>query len=172
MSVPDLKVLVAGNSQASVLRAAARMIENPATQPWPHFYVVPGGLGPHLAVAQDGVLEVTAISPKAPPYFHPVDVEHARLLDYDAIVVSALGFVDGGFAFHNSIIAQGLVAEFQPRDSAPPWHLISQATQREVVRSGFERQDGFRFLRGLREAFDGPVLVQPFPYLSDVMPER
>ncbi|MCC6305350.1 MAG: hypothetical protein IT545_09155 [Rhodobacteraceae bacterium] len=166
-----MRVLVCGNSQAGALFRAVNA--GPAgAEVWPHFFVIPGGDGPALRIRPDLGLEVTHSNPRFPPYHAPAATAGTRLSDYDAIVVSALGWVDGGFMYENPITRQGAVAEFGPRPGEPFGPLISQATQLAVLRQGLAVQPGVVFLRALARVFRGPVLVQPFPYPSEEMKER
>lgn len=167
-----MRVLVAGNSQAAALRLALKgglLKDSLAIRP--EFYVVPGGGGPYFTIA-DGRLAVTAFNRQFPPYTDPPDVASRQIGEYDAVVVSALGFVDGGFLYGNLIPEQGYVAEFLPRQEQPGRPLISRACLADMMRPGLMRQAGFVFLEKLRTEYAGPVLVQPFPYPSDYLIER
>lgn len=167
-----MRVLVAGNSQAGCLRLAlAGGLAAPDPALDLEFLVVPGGTGPYLAV-EDGRLAVTLKNERFPAYRFPPDAPDRPLADYDAVLVSALGYVDGGFAYENPVTAQGQLAEYGPKRMEPRRPLLSKSCYTEIVEHGLRSQRGFTFLRGLRAAFAGPVLVQPFPYPSDALAER
>lgn len=167
-----MKVLVAGNSQAGALRLALRegLLDGEQVIR-PDFYVVPGGTGPTFTL-KDRKLVVTGFNEKFPPYMDPPSVEDRVLDDYDAILVSALGYVDGGFLYENPIPRQGYVAEFLPREGRPERPLISRACLADIMRPALMRQAGFVFLQLLRREFKGRIMVQPFPYSSAYLAER
>src|SRR5688572_3711083 len=156
-----MKVLMVGNSHAGSIRRALkeRRVALPAEVDL-KYYVVAGGLGPDLTVV-DRKLVVRAFNENHPPYTdHPATLERS-VTDYDLIVVSALGYVDGGFAFRSTILWQGLLAEYGPKFNPRVRTLISQACMRDVVRHGLSQQPGFVFLRELFKCYRGPVVVQP-----------
>lgn len=167
-----MKLLVTGNSQGGALRLALKegLLEDEETVR-PDFYVVPGGTGPYFTL-QDGKLLVTAFNDKFPPYMDPPDTGDRRIEDYDAVLVSALGYVDGGFVYDNPIPKQGYVAEFLPRKDRPERPLISGSCLADIMRPALMRQPGFVFLQELRDKFSGRILVQPFPYSSEYLAER
>jgi hypothetical protein len=167
-----MTALVAGNSQAGALRLAIKEgLLDGEDVIRPHFYVIPGGTGPTFAVV-DGKLCVTAFNGKFPPYAAPPEVTNRPLDEYQVVFVSALGFVDGGFLYQNPIIRQGYVAEFCPRAERPDRPLLSRACFGDIVRSALLSQPGFVFLRQLRAAYKGKIVVQPFPYSSSYLAER
>lgn len=164
-----MKILVAGNSQAGALHLALTGGLITTTDGVEiDFYVVPGGTGPTFAI-DDGKLKVTAFNEKFPPRMDPPDTAAKPITGYDAILVSALGYVDGGFAYQNPIVSQGLVAEFGPKQDAP---LVSQSCLEDVVSHGLFIQAGFVFLRNLCRDYSGRIIVQPFPNLSELLLSR
>jgi hypothetical protein len=161
------RVLVAGNSQARVLKLALpadRIVSDVQFD----FHVIPGGPGPDFEIKNDRLVVGKSVNPKMPPYAYPLEAAEALLSDYDAILVSALGYVDGGFAYTNPITQQGLVAEYGPKDNPHVSNLISEAVMREVVVSGLERHAGVRFLKKVTEVHPN-VIVQPFPNTSELV---
>ncbi len=167
-----MRVLIAGNSQAGAMfRAAQGELRPDMGDVELYFYVIPGGTGPYFRVADDRLV-VTSFNEQFPPYKDPPDVDQQDLSSFDAVVVSALGYIDGGFQYSNPIVSQGIVPEFDPLPEAAGQPLISQATLRAVVRHGLLTQPGYTFLRELSKTYGGRILVQPFPHLSDYMLER
>lgn len=160
-----MKVLIAGNSQASALFRSSRNTSLSAEVQF-YFYVIPGGGGPHFSI-EDGYLQALNFNKQYPPYMHPPGTDKIPLAEFDAVVISALGYIDGGFLYRNPIATQGLLSEFGPKQNSHVSALISRSCLREVVREGLERQAGFQFLRNLSTRYDGIVMVQPFPYLSE-----
>ncbi|MFN3628236.1 MAG: hypothetical protein ACK4S3_10220, partial [Parvibaculum sp.] len=91
-----MRLLVVGNSQAGVLKQA-HDIDPKVLGVSPFFYVVPGGTGPYLRVENDRLVVTMSID-AFPPRIDPPEA-NAPLSSFDAIVVSALGYADGGFQF-------------------------------------------------------------------------
>ncbi len=167
-----MKILVAGNSQAGALHGALKEgLLADETVIRPDFYVVPGGDGPRFEL-RERKLVVTSFNEKYQPYMIPAGVRFRRVDEYDVIVVSALGYVDGGFLYHNLIPRQGYVAEYLPREDRPDRPLISRACFADIVRSALMQQPGFVFLKMLCAEFSDRVLVQPFPYSSACLADR
>lgn len=167
-----MKILVAGNSQAGALRLAVTSgLLGGAGAIRPHFFVVPGGTGPQF-ILKDRRLIVTSFNEKFPPYTDPAEISKPLIDDYDAIIVSALGYVDGGFLYLNAITHQGYLAEFRPRLGIPDRPLLSETVFTEVVKTALLLQPGFVFLKALAGEFRGRILVQPFPYSSSYLTER
>ena len=166
-----MKVLVLGNSQAGALK---RAYETRATRDSGidlHFYVIPGGVGPDLDIVDDRLV-LGAVSPKYPPYVLPVGTDTMPLSSFDAILVSALGYVDGGYAYKNAITVSGVLAEFGPRGPATVRAPVSDSCFAEMLAEGLEQQPGVRALRRLCSACGRPIFVQPFPHLSDQVAEH
>ena len=167
-----MKVLVAGNSQAGALRSALKEgLLDDENIIRPDFYVIPGGFGPNFAIV-DRKLVVKSFDERFPPFVDPPDAKFRSLDDYDAIVVSALGYVGGGLVHNNPIPRQGYVAEFGPRKDRPDRPLISRACFADIVRPALMRQPGFVFLQSLCAEFSGRVVVQTYPYYSTHLAER
>ncbi len=167
-----MKVLIAGNSQASPLMLALRGNLFPRDSGLVlAFNVTPGGTGPHFGI-ENGKLKVLDHSGPYAPHVSPADVADMRISDFDAIVVSALGFVDGGFAYPSTLVSRTVVAEFGPKPALGDVPMISQSCFRDILSTALESHPGFRFLRLLQQGYTGRILVQPFPYLSDVMIDR
>ncbi|MDG1373276.1 MAG: hypothetical protein P8Q48_24110 [Paracoccaceae bacterium] len=166
------KILIAGNSQSGALKSCLNDGSySPEGKIDIGFHVVPGGVGPNLSVENDRLV-VTSFDPKQPPFFAPADVPDTPLSEYDAVIVSALGYIDGGFTYKNAIPRQGLIAEFDPKPNEEVSNLITPAVFQEVMQEGFLRHTGFMFLKKLSESYSGKIVVQPFPYISDYVLER
>jgi hypothetical protein len=167
-----MRIMVAGNSQAGALRVALRegfLGDDRIIQP--EFYVVPGGTGPAF-ILKNRRLVVTSFNEMFPPYQEPPDVAERPLDHFDVVLVSALGYVDGGFMYENPIPEQGYVAEFSPREGRPDRPLISCSCLADIIRPALESQAGFVFLKQLSREYKGRILVQPFPYSSTYLAER
>lgn len=164
-----MRLLVLGNSQAGALFSAYadRQLANIKID----FLVIPGGTGPTLTI-RDGRPVPTRFVPEYPPYYSDSYVKSTVVSDYDAILISALGYVEGGFAFRNPISLQGLVAEFGPRKNDLAERLVSIAVLREIVWNGLKLQHGFTFLNELRACYSRRIIVQPFPLPSDAVRDR
>lgn len=164
------EVLVLGNSQTRPLRRSyeIRVDEIRAAQVRLSFYVIPGGMGPDFTITETGVAH-GRFNPKYPPYMVPPGLHSKPLADFDAIVISALGFVDGGYAFKNQIPMSGAVHEFGPRGPARQVPLVSDRCFWDMVQDGLDLHPGMQTLRALCKAYRGPVYVQPFPDISDAM---
>jgi hypothetical protein len=133
-----------------------------------HFFVSPGGTGPYFDV-QDDRLEVLpwSVNDKAPPRQHPAGTSDIPLSSFEAVVVCALGYVDGGFAFANPMIRQGVLHRFRPLKPVDVPSLVSTPVMTSVVHHMLGQHPGMRFLAKLRMGYAGPILVAPFPYLSE-----
>lgn len=167
-----MQVLIVGNSQASMLKQAhSSGLVATGSRLSLNFFVIPGGHGPYLTVRDDRMV-VFGSNPDYPPYADPEDTPDRPLSGFDAVVVSALGYVDGGFAFNNPITTLATMPEFAPSPEATARELVSAACYRALVHSRLASHYGVRFLRELCDAFRGPVLVQPFPYASAALAER
>jgi hypothetical protein len=169
-----MRVLVVGNSQAGALYRSHATGAAGGGDPGGiamDFYVVPGGTGPTLAL--DGrVLVPNVVVPDHPPYLSSEAVRTASIDGYDALVVSALGYVDGGFAFRNPIATQGLLAEFGPKANDLASELVSRGVFRQVIDTGLRRQHGFRLLRSSPRTTGGASWSSLGPYLSDALRDR
>lgn len=165
-----MKVLFTSNSQAAALRRADRLFR-PDNGYAPFFFVTPGATGPYLNILADGRLEPTHKTEKTQPYAHPPKTTEMRLSDFDAIVVSSLGFTDGGARFLSPFNIGPLVADFEPLETTTSDSLASIACFREVHSNTLLKHHGFRFARKVRDRFAGPILIQPTPYPSEILRE-
>jgi hypothetical protein len=164
-----VKILVAGNSQAGALKLAYDAhpdILGAAGKLY--FFVVPGGHGPYLTVRNDRMVVEMAIK-DSPPYAAPAETPDMAVSEFDAVVISALGYVDGGFRFDNQITRMAALAEFQPKGEVESAELVSDRCYREMIVQSLRSQHGFRFAKALRENYAGRIIVQPFPYSSEEM---
>lgn len=163
-----MKVLIAGNSQVGPLKVAhSAGSYDPSSGIVFEFYAVPGALGPSFDICDDR-LKPIKFNAEYPPYATPAAKE-TPLSTYDAVVVSALGYVDGGFAYWNDISLQSVVAEFKPHRVTATSPLVAQSCFKEILAFGLERHEGVQFLRKLSKSYSGRILVQPFPYASDAL---
>ena len=159
-------LLVAGNSQAGALR-------NAINQPTPggiagvevSFCFAAGGFGPNIQLI-DGCPHVVPDSEKFPSQYFPDTAASRPISTYDVIVISALGYVDGGYAHLNSIVAQGCPWRYDPAETA---QLVSEACWRATVRHMLAGHFGSAFARSLRAHFAGLIIVQAFPPLSELV---
>jgi hypothetical protein len=90
--------------------------------------------------------------------------------EYDLIVVSALGYIDGGFYYSNPISTLTNIApaglEVCNKSANPA--LVSKNCFYQIAAAMFcPGMIGFRFVRQLRDVYGGDILVQPFPMLSE-----
>ena len=162
------KLLVVGNSQAGPLKRAMDL--------WPQrfdhfasvsFFVTPGGCGPYVAV-ENGKMRATFVMKDLPPYWHPEEAATTPVSSYDAVLVSGLGYFDGGHAYINRASSLGLIHEFEP--IPPPTReqpLVSKGCYFRMMQAVLSEHHGFQFARGLRSCFGGSIFVQPFPLHSD-----
>lgn len=164
-----MNVLIVGNSQAGCLKRAEAETPAASRAVSLHFHVVPGGTGPYLTVRDDR-LQKTEAGRNFEARIFPPGAETMALSEFDAIVVSALGYIDGGFKFHNPIVSGAVLAEFEPIDNTR--EIVSEACHSLLVKSGLERQPGVKLLRSLAESYRGRILVQPFPYPSKSLRDR
>jgi hypothetical protein len=165
------KLLIVGNSQAGCIkRAYDRIPEVLNSVADVYFYVISGGTGPYFQIKSDRLV-VEASNPKYPPYAIPEDARSLPLKNYDIIFVSALGYIDGGFAFVNQITRQGLLFDFGPKANPITDLLLSKSCYTRVIFDMLMAQSGFRFLESLRGAFGKRIVVQPFPLLSSLTRE-
>lgn len=155
-----MKILIVGNSQATPLKLANDRF---ASRLDLNFFVVPGGHGPYLSI-KDDKLVVDIRNEKHPAYAFPEDVPDRPLSDFDIIVVSALGYVDGGFAFKNPITTLATLAEFDPIGEATGRELVSRSCYATLVAERLRSHHGMRFLHQLVATVSAPVFVQPFPF--------
>lgn len=162
-----MRVLICGNSHVGALWAPLRDgIIKPPNGIEINCYAVPGGQGPNFSIV-DGRLNVTAIDDNYPPYTDSTDTVHRPLGEYDAIVVSALGYFVGGFAHRNQILLQGLVGEYRPKRHPGVINLVSQGCMRDIIRNGLWMNQGCIFLSELSRSYSGNIIVQPIPLLSE-----
>ena len=165
-----MKILVVGNSQAGCLKMAldhAEEREFPAmkTADW---IVIPGGTGPNLRI-KDNQFNITHFDPRYPPRYSPnKDILSSHINDYDLIIISALGYIDGGFFYNNKIASDALCPLSIFRRKAPNEHEypLSESCFREVAINRLSMQPGFLVDNQLRIVYAGIILVQPFPMLS------
>ncbi|MGO1118614.1 hypothetical protein ACTL6U_07915 [Rhodovibrionaceae bacterium A322] len=92
------------------------------------------------------------------------------LSSYDAIIVSALGYMDGGHMFDSLIQRRGVLPEFGPRADFATGEVISDACMKRIVKSVWTRgHRGFKLIKAMRNTYSGPIFVQPYPRLSSCM---
>ncbi|MCL4675991.1 MAG: hypothetical protein KJZ59_08210 [Pararhodobacter sp.] len=165
--------MIIGNSQAGALKRAhdARRDALAARGVHAFFHVVPGGLGPDFDVV-DQRLVVRSQSETHPAYSDPPSCAAMRLDEFDAILFSALGHFDGGFAYVNQISIAGVLAECGPRGVARNRPPLSDTCYQQLMAAMFERQPGVAALRRICAAYGGPVYVQRFPKISEAIVEH
>lgn len=156
------ELLIAGNSQLGVLRSAYQKDKDALLGRCNvTFFATPGGSGPYMKVDGDRLV-TTERAAQHRSFWSPAEASQRSINSFDAIVVSALGFIDGCTA-DLPAVARVRLSKFEPldRETAP---FVSEACFRELVAAALGMQPGFIFLRDLRSAYTGEVIVQPFPY--------
>jgi hypothetical protein len=168
-----MKVLIAGNSQASCLKMAHDLHPDIlGSLAEIYFYVVPGGLGPVFLIENDHLtIRKGTFNPDFPPYADPPDTVTRPLKDYDAIVVSALGNIGESFLATIPTIWQGLLYDFSPKENTISNRPLSSSCYRQVLHSALAAQYGIQFLTHLRKFYSRKIIVQPFPLISDAARE-
>jgi hypothetical protein len=172
-----MKILITGNSQAGCLK---RALDSSSEDQYPSlkkadWIVVPGGWGPSLKLNNERI-EIHNFDPRHPPRYHPSEsILNTLVGEYDLIVVSALGYIDGGFKYLNPIstIANISPAGLEVRDDSIAPVPVSGSCFYEIAAAKFcPGMVGFNFLRQLRNSFGGKIIVQPFPLLSEEILNR
>lgn len=165
-----MKILIAGNSQASCLKLAIDQDISLTKGHEVHFFVFPGAYGPYFDIV-DGKLKIQSwgVLPKFPPKSYPESVENTPIDNYDCIAVSALGYIDGGYLYQHAALVAGLLHRFKIKTDIEGVPLISEPCAREIVHSVLAQQAGFKFLDRLRKNYQKTIVVQPFPRVSTVM---
>jgi hypothetical protein len=168
-----VKLLIIGNSQAGALKRAWEARHNAAetTGIEMFFNVIPGGIGPDFQVV-DGRLAVGSHGEKFPPYCTPPVTIDMSLNDFDAILISALGHFDGGFAYTNQITRAAVLADCGPRGEALKRAPVSDSCMGDLMAEMLELQPGIRTLRRVCAAYAGPIYVQRFPRISEAILEH
>jgi hypothetical protein len=158
------EVLIVGNSQLGVLRRAFLDKQGGALAGVCNvsFFATPGGSGPYVGVGKDRLVATQQVKQDR-VFWEPAAAAHRSVQAFDAIAVSALGFVDDG-KIGLPAVSRVRLSPFGPigQPAAP---FVSEACFRELVAAMLDTQPGFVFLRELREAYDGQIIVQPFPHL-------
>jgi hypothetical protein len=167
-----MKILFAGNSQTSCLKRA--FDNNPETleKHQVYFHVTPGGTGPYFKIKDDKLSVIQgAINPNFPPRLHPEDVPTPSLNSFDVIIVSALGYIDGGFYYpgHSPVIAQGLLHQYSPKPNKLADRLLSKSCYKDIIFTLLSQQPGFQFLFDLKNNYNKRIIVQPFPFISEII---
>lgn len=166
-----MRILVLGNSHATCLAQAYRRGRDGIGEIGElFFWVSPGGGGPSMG-ARDGRIVILKEHPVYRPYQWPDGVDGMPLATFDAILISALGHLDCGALEGSGHLGLGALAEFGPRTAAAELELVSDRCYRAMLRASFAGQLGYRFVRELRDAYAGPIIVQPFPYPSETLKE-
>jgi hypothetical protein len=164
----DMKILIVGNSQVACIRIAHNL--NPsifAGAADVSFYCFPGGVGPSFAIENDCLTVVPGTTNKDyPPFSDSPETPHRPISSYDAIVVSALGNIGGGLSCQYDLMAQGVLHDYKPKGEGCKMTRLSKSCYRHIMNHVLERQPGFQFLTSLRKAYQGRIVVQPFPRVS------
>ena len=171
-----MKVLIAGNSQAGCLKKAFdKTCKNRfvaiSTADW---IVVPGGNGPYLRI-ENNKIKITAFDSRFPPRTSPNnDILANDINYYDSIIISALGYVDGGFYYDNKIATDTFfpISSIERNNSNPNEYPISENCFKDVAMNKLSMHPGFSFYNQLREFYKGTIFVQPFPMLSSKVKDR
>ncbi|MFV1874456.1 hypothetical protein [Nioella sp.] len=165
-----MKVLVIGNSQSAALkRAHEPRAENLRAKGFDcHFYVILGGSGPDFLIEDDRLVPGKIVKTH-PPFMSPAGTNEIPLKEFDALLISALGYFDGGFRHKNLITRAGVLADCRPRGEALKRPPVSHPCMAEIMAAALERQNGIRTLRRICETYVGPVFVQRWPHLSEAI---
>lgn len=165
-----MNILIIGNSQAGCLKKA---LDHSSESMFPtlkiaDWIVTPGGTGPYLEI-KDNKLVVTRSDPRFPPRFTPSsDILDIDINQYSAIVICALGYIDGGFYYYNPISADKYfpISSFAHNIVCENQYPISQSCFKDVAKNRLSMQPGFMFFDELKRLYKGKIFVQPFPMLS------
>jgi hypothetical protein len=135
----------------------------------------PGGEGPDYEIIK-GVPR-----PRVPPFLtfnlptsYPSEAENSSLDVYDLVVVSSLGWIDGGSAFPwCPAEKQGLIYKFKPKfnNGSSNEILISEACYERIIKNWLHGQGGFKFLKDLRNNFKAKIILCRFPQPSEKLIE-
>lgn len=165
-----MKILIVGNSQSGCLKKAldaSSANQFPLTEK-ADWIVTPGGTGPYLEI-RDNKLVVTRSDPRFPPRFTPnSDILNIDINSYSAVVICALGYIDGGFYYYNTISADNNfpIASFARKIICDNEYPISECCFKDVAMNQLSMQPGFIFFDQLKKIYKGKIFVQPFPLLS------
>jgi hypothetical protein len=165
-----MRILIVGNSQVACLKNAhalnPSMFDGVANV---SYYCFPGGDGPAFTI-ESACLNVIPgnVNKVYPPFADPPDTQHRPITSYDAIVVSALGNIGGSLAWQYDLLAQGVLHDYQPRGEHSATTQLSKSCYRRILHAVLANQPGFEFLSRLRNAYEGRVIVQPFPRVSAI----
>lgn len=161
------KVLLTGNSQAAVLAKAFSSVRSTLDDVAEFFFhVVPGGYGPSLKI-EEGRIRVVNEKFNTGAYFFPEQTPDMHVSDFDAIIICSLGYVDGGYRYENPFLGGVVMPEFGVTEKFKDTEYVSESCFNQLILDTWENlHPGFRFARQLRQAYDGNILVQPFPRVS------
>ncbi|MEE9328342.1 MAG: hypothetical protein V3U71_13735 [Cocleimonas sp.] len=168
-----MKILFAGNSQTTCLKIA--FDSNPETldKHEVYFHVTPGATGPYFKIKDDQLSVIQgAINPNFPARLHPEGISTPPLSSFDVIIISALGYVDGGFLYQNTVMKQGVLHQFSPKKNDHTQRLLSKPCLKEIVFTLLSQQHGFQFLDELKNHFNKKIIVQPFPIISEIVKDH
>ena len=171
-----MKILFTGNSQAGCL---GRALASSGRSQYPNlksadWIVVSGGGGPYLKLDGDRI-KVVSFNPQYPPRFNPsASILSRSIHEYDVIIISALGYIDGGFKHKNRIstLTSVVPACLDLREDISGAVPVTRSCFEEIAFNKWYRDPGmigFRFLRELKRVFSGKIIVQPFPLLSEAI---
>ncbi len=149
--------IVIGNSQVGALKSGYAAVKGDMSLA---FFSVPGGNGPKLKMDQSRLFAGGAQAAMS----DPVDLGEmgVSLNDYDYIIysgwgLSALRSKNAAHLLNRFTLAEMSVA--RPMGQQP----VSRGFMTAAIRTEVGRIPGTAGLRMLRRAFDGPIIVQPFP---------
>ncbi len=168
-----MKILILGNSQAGSLKKAYDAHKSIIGDVGEiYFYVLPGGTGPYLKVVDDRFVQ-TVPNSKNPPYADPPETPEMPISSFDAIVISALGYVDGGACYDSLMQRRAVLPEFGPIGAFQEEEFVSDHCYQQLFMNAWRTgHQGFILAASLKNNFDGPVFVQPFPHISSAIQEQ
>lgn len=169
-----MKILVIGNSQAACLYSAFNSPHSSISllkdADW---IIAPSGQGPSI-ILENGCARASSLDQSLRLRMHPSDsVLKKQVYNYDLIIVSALGWFDGGHQWSTSITHghTHLPSTFRLCNNRE-FNVISHRCFQEVIFARLSQMPGFRFLNQIKEIFKGKIIVQPFPLISSGILER
>lgn len=162
-----MKVLIVGNSNVGTLIRGYKEYNFTDMIDFT-FYSVPGGTGPALRFEGE-LLKLIPGSENAKyrAYSYPIDSYLGDYQSYDAILVSALGYICGGYGYDKSILSRNYSINDQLKEGVD-LRFVSLEEQKFIFWEFLNKQHGFIFLKDLLVSdYKGKVFVQKFPNLSE-----
>lgn len=168
-----MRILFLGNSQLGCLKGAFDEDDTVLNKHEVYWYVTVGGDGPYLYIEGNKLKIIEdAINPEYPPRASPECSASIPVDYYDVVVISALGYVDGGYCCRSPAQREGLLFSCKPKANDISDRYLSEECYRSIIMNCLRMQPGFVFLSNIRKFFSGQVIVQPFPMISSSIKEH